>query len=65
MDRRLTLRVFDVRHRKELSPIGYGSFPDVSAMHNLSRAPDGKSFATSILRDTGDIWLLEGFREQR
>ncbi len=65
VDRRLTLRVFDVRARKELTPIEYGSFPDVSAIHNLSRSPDGKSFATSILRDTGDIWLMEGFRAQR
>ena len=64
-DRRLTLRVFDVRTRRQLAPIDYGVFADVSAVHNLSLAPDGRSFATSILRDTGDIWLLDGFRAQR
>jgi hypothetical protein len=65
IDRRLTLRVFDVRTRKQLTSIEYGVFPDVSAVHNLSLAPDGRSFATSILRDTGDIWVLDGFRAQR
>jgi Tol biopolymer transport system component len=60
-DRRLSLRVFDVRTRKERPAIQFGSFPSVSVPHGLSLAPDGKSFATSILRDTGDIWILEGF----
>ncbi len=65
VDRRLALRVFDVRTRKQLASIEYGVFPDVSAVHGLSLAPDGKSFATSILRDTGDIWILEGFGAKR
>src|SRR5690349_9208380 len=65
IDRRLALRVFDIRTRKQLASIEYGVYPDVSAVHGLSLAPDGKSFATSILRDTGDIWILEGFPAKR
>jgi Tol biopolymer transport system component len=27
----------------------------------LSLAPDGKSLATTVVRNTGDIWILDGF----
>jgi eukaryotic-like serine/threonine-protein kinase len=33
----------------------------ISSTHRLSLAPDGKSLATTIQRQGGDIWLLEGF----
>jgi hypothetical protein len=28
----------------------------------LSLSPDGKSLATTVLRQTGDIWILSGFQ---
>jgi len=29
--------------------------------HGFSLAPDGKSFLTTLERENGDIWILEGF----
>jgi hypothetical protein len=28
----------------------------------LSLSPDGKSLAATVIRPTGDIWILEGFQ---
>ena len=39
---------------------------DLLPMHRFrgfSLAPDGKSFATSMFRTRGDIWLVEVFQE--
>jgi Tol biopolymer transport system component len=32
-----------------------------AGVHGFSLAPDGKSFLTSLDREHGDIWILEGF----
>ena len=42
-----------------LDPAPYLYFGSV---RGFSMAPDGKTFAASILRPKSDIWLLEGFR---
>jgi hypothetical protein len=31
--------------------------------NRLSLAPDGKSLAATIVKTTGDIWILEGFQQ--
>ena len=56
--RHFVLESFDIATRREkvISDLG----PQV-AMHAFSLAPDGKSFLTSLTRQTGDIWILDGF----
>lgn len=31
--------------------------------HGFSLAPDGKSFLTTLEREHGDIWILDGFEK--
>jgi len=38
-----------------------GMFEGDFSYRGFSMHPDGKSFLTSVLRTTGDIWLLQGF----
>lgn len=70
--RRLLLVMLDVRTGREtttrdlgpspFSPWSVLLFP--TPLRGFSLAPDGKSFATSILRTQGDIWLLDGFQQK-
>jgi Tol biopolymer transport system component len=39
--------------------------PTSTPLRGFSLAPDGKSFLTSIVRLRGDVWLLEGFPQQK
>jgi serine/threonine protein kinase len=68
--RRLVLASMDVATgaEKTVSDLGpypasfaYGSVMGALPLRGFSRAPDGKSFATSIIRPSSDIWLLAGF----
>jgi Tol biopolymer transport system component len=69
-DRRLVLASLDIQTGGErtvgdLGPypasFSYGSVMGALPLRGFSRAPDGKSFATSIIRPASDIWLLAGF----
>jgi Tol biopolymer transport system component len=69
--RRLILAAIDVQTGTEAVVGDLGAYPAAFAYKDLvdrvpirgySLAPDGKSFATSVFRAKGDIWLLEGFR---
>jgi Tol biopolymer transport system component len=68
--RRLMLASIDVQTAREYMVGDLGAYPAAFTYGGLlamipfrgySLAPDGKSFATSIFRARGDIWLLEGF----
>jgi len=43
---------------KVIAPL---QLPAIADLSGYSLSPDGKSFATSASRPTGDIWVLEGF----
>ena len=34
-----------------------------TGLGGFSLAPDGRSYASSIARPKGDLWILEGFRK--
>jgi Tol biopolymer transport system component/DNA-binding winged helix-turn-helix (wHTH) protein len=70
--RRLILASIDIQTGTEAAVGDLGAYPaafaykdlvDLVPIRGYSLAPDGKSFATSIFRARGDIWLLEGFRQ--
>ncbi len=70
--RRLLLAMLDVRTGRETTTRDLGPSPFSpwtvilfpTPLRGFSLVPDGKSFATSILRTQGDIWLLEGFQRK-
>jgi serine/threonine protein kinase len=66
--RRLLLFSIEIRtgHEKTVTDLGPAPIAAVPyqtgiGVRGLSLAPDGKSFAASILRSKSDIWILEGF----
>jgi hypothetical protein len=44
-------------------PLDWQAAGPVLGTSRLSLAPDGKSLATSIVKITGDIWILDGFQQ--
>jgi serine/threonine protein kinase/Tol biopolymer transport system component len=72
-DRRLVLAAVDVQRGTErvvgdLGPypaaFSYGMVMGAMPLRGFNPAPDGQSFATSIIRPRADIWLLEGFEKK-
>jgi Tol biopolymer transport system component len=58
--RHLVVESFDIATKREKLVLDIG--PQVG-MHSFSLAPDGKSFLTTLSRQSGDIWILDGFRK--
>ena len=44
-------------------PLEWGFNGPLLGSSRLSLAPDGKSLATTLAKQTGEIWILEGFQE--
>jgi hypothetical protein len=44
-------------------PLGWTINSDALGSARMSPAPDNKSLATTIVKNTGDIWILEGFQQ--
>jgi eukaryotic-like serine/threonine-protein kinase len=58
----LRLASIDVRSGEEKFLADYGPAPPaINPLIGFSLASDGKSFASSIPRLTGDLWILDGF----
>ncbi len=62
-DRHSVLAGIDIKTGKEktILDLGFSYF----SLSGFSLAPDGKSFITSVERQEGDIWILEGFPKPR
>jgi len=65
--RRLTVASIDVATGEEKMIADLGPSPALlggpgQTIIGFSMAPDGKRFATSLLRAKGDLWILEGFK---
>jgi serine/threonine protein kinase len=64
-NRKMIVISFDPKTGKETSISDLGPIPlqiSDSPFAGFSMAPDGKSFATSILRTESDLWILEDFK---
>jgi Tol biopolymer transport system component len=67
--RHLVFFSIEIASGRELRITDLGPAPLVSlpyrtgraSLRGFSRAPDGKSFATSILRPNSDVWMLDAF----
>ena len=57
---RLVLRAVLESGRKDIEVVAINDLGPVETYFGFSLAHDGKSFATTIARDTSDIWILEG-----
>jgi len=71
--RHLVLFSIEIASGRELTITDLGPAPLVNlpyrtgraSLRGFSRAPDGKSFAASLLRPNSDIWMLDGFGSRR
>ena len=52
------IEAIEIRSKRRRTILDMG--PQAGA-HGFSLAPDGKSFLTTLERENGDIWILEGF----
>ncbi|MGO9258048.1 MAG: protein kinase domain-containing protein [Bryobacteraceae bacterium] len=54
----LVIEAIEIRSKRRRIILDMGP---QAGVHGFSLAPDGKSFLTSLDREKGDIWILEGF----